>query len=47
MFRYGVPGNQLNGALLAKGPFQMGNVGDIATVAEKEWQWCNHEADYL
>jgi hypothetical protein len=32
-----VPGNQLRGTLLAKGPFLMGRVGDIATVAEEEW----------
>ena len=37
IFRDGIPGQQLRGTLLAKGPFQMGGVGDIATVAEEEW----------
>ena len=37
IFRDGIPGKQLHGTLLAKGPFQMGGVGDIATVAEEEW----------
>ena len=37
VFRAGIPGTQLRGTLLNKGPFQMGGVGDITTVAEEEW----------
>ena len=37
IFRQGIPGKQLRGTMLAKGPFSMGGVGDIATVAEEEW----------
>ena len=37
VFREGIPGIQLRGTLLSKGPFQMGGVGNIATVAEEEW----------
>ena len=37
IFRQGIPGKQLRGTMLAKGPFSMGGVGDIATMAEEEW----------
>jgi hypothetical protein len=37
IFRDRVPGNQLRGTLLSKGPFHIGGVGDIATVIEEEW----------
>ena len=32
-----MPGTQLKGTLLEKGPFQMGGVGDIVTSADEEW----------
>ena len=37
VFRDGIPGVQLRGTLLNKGPFQMGGVGALTTVAEEEW----------
>ena len=37
IFRSGVPGNELRGTLLNKGPFPMGGVGDITTMADEEW----------
>ena len=37
VFRAGIPGVQLRGTLLAKGPFEMGGVGGITTTAEEEW----------
>ena len=37
IFRSGIPGVELKGTLLNKGPFNMGGVGDISTVAEDEW----------
>ena len=36
-FRSGVPGTELRGTLLNKGPFDMGGVGNITTKAEEEW----------
>ena len=37
IFRSGIPGTQLRGTLLSKGPFQIGGLGNISTVAEEEW----------
>ena len=37
VFRTGIPGVQLRGTLLTKGPFEMGGVGGITTTAEEEW----------
>ena len=37
VFREGIPGVQLRGALLSKGPFDMGGVGNLVTQAEEEW----------
>ena len=36
-FREGIPGTELNGKIIAKGPFQIGGVGDIKTKANDEW----------
>ena len=36
-FREGVPGGELNGEVIAKGPFQIGGVGGIQTKANDEW----------
>ena len=37
IFRVGIPGNELRGSVLTKGPFKMGGVGDTSVVAEEEW----------
>ena len=37
IFKVGIPVKELKGTLLAKGPFQMGGVGDLTTRAEDEW----------
>ena len=37
VLREGIPGVQLRGALLSKGPFDMGGVGNLVTQAEEEW----------
>ena len=37
IFREGIPGKELRGTLLTKGPFRMGGVGDTAVTAEEEW----------
>ena len=37
VFQSGVPGTELKGQLVAKGPFSIGGVGGITTTAEDEW----------
>ena len=37
IFEEGIPGNELRGTLLNKGPFKMGGVGNSSVVAEEEW----------
>ena len=37
VFKLGVPGVELKGQLVAKGPFHIGGVGGITTVADSEW----------
>ena len=37
IFKSEIPGNELKGTLVNKGPFQMGGVGDIVTMADDEW----------
>ena len=37
IFREEIPGKELRGTILAKGPFQMGAVGNTPVVAEEEW----------
>ena len=37
IFREEIPGKELRGTVLAKGPFQMGAVGNTPVVAEEEW----------
>ena len=37
VFKSGVPGTELKGQLVARGPFQIGGVGGLTTVAEEEW----------
>ena len=37
VFRSGIPGTELKGQLVARGPFQIGGVGGLTTIAEEEW----------
>ena len=37
VFRTDIPKNELNGSKLNSGPFEMGGVGDIRTIADDEW----------
>ena len=37
VFKSGVPGTELKGQLVAKGPFHIGGVGGLHTMAEDEW----------
>ena len=37
VFRDGVPGGQLSGQLIKKGPFHIGGVGGLTTTALEEW----------
>ena len=37
VFKSGVPGTELKGQLVSKGPFHIGGVGGLHTVAEDEW----------
>ena len=37
VFKSGIPGTELKGQLVARGPFQIGGVGGLTTVAEEEW----------
>jgi hypothetical protein len=36
-FQEGIPGGELNGEIIAKGPFQIGGVGAMKTKANDEW----------
>ena len=36
-FREGIPGTELNGKIIAKGPFQIGGVGGMQAKANDEW----------
>ena len=37
VFRDGIPGAQLRGQLVTKGPFNIGGVGGLTAVAKDEW----------
>ena len=37
VFKSGVPGTELKGQLVARGPFNIGGVGGLTTTAEDEW----------
>ena len=45
VFKTGVPGTELKGQIVAKGPFNIGGVGGMMTTAEDEWVVLMQRAD--